>query len=270
MTDISLDMNGKIALVTGGATGIGASIVDCLAGAGATVVMTDINVAAGEAKAAELKEKNLLVEFFEHDVTSESQWQVIIDALVVKHGGLDVLVNNAGILISGLLVEASLETLRRVYSVNVEGAFLGMKHAAMAMRPGGPSGRGGSIINLSSVAGIIGTLGESIYGSSKGALRSLTKHAAIEFSTLGYGIRVNSVHPGPIATSMGGQVLETLASDKFLGSEEAAQQMLLTLIPMKRLGEPQEVARVVHFLASDASAYVTGSEYVVDGGLTAM
>jgi len=270
MNDKAFAMSGKIALVTGGATGIGASIVDCLAGAGATVAVTDINVAAGEAKAAELREKSLSVEFFEHDVTNESQWQVIIDALVAKYGGLDVLVNNAGILISGLLVEASLETLRRVYSVNVEGAFLGMKYAALVMRPGGISGRGGSIINLSSVAGIVGTLGESVYGSSKGALRSLTKHAAIEFSALGYGIRVNSVHPGPIATPMGGQVLENLASDKLLGSEEAAQQLLMTLVPMKRLGEPQEVARVVSFLASDASAFVTGSEYVVDGGLTAM
>ena len=270
MANNSFDMSGKIALVTGGATGIGASIVDSLAQAGATVIITDINVAAGEAKVAELKEKDLQVEFIKQDVASEAQWKATIDTVVANHGGLDVLVNNAGILIGSLLTDASLETFRKTYSVNVEGVFLGMKYAALAMRPGGSSGRGGSIINLSSIAGIVGTPGESIYGSSKGAVRSMTKHAAVEFATLDYGIRVNSVHPGPIATPMIEQVLETLASDKLLGSVEAAQQLIQTLIPMKRLGEPVEVAQVVHFLASDASAYVTGSEYVVDGGLTAM
>ncbi|MCK5915236.1 MAG: SDR family oxidoreductase, partial [Deltaproteobacteria bacterium] len=244
--------------------------VDSLALAGTTVVITDINVAAGQAKTAELKGKNLRVEFIQQDVASEAQWQATIDTVVANHGGLDVLVNNAGILIGGLLADTSLETFRKIYSVNVEGVFLGLKYATLAMRPNGSSGRGGSIVNLSSVAGIIGTLGESVYGSSKGAIRSMTKHAAVEFATLGYGIRINSVHPGPIATPMGKQVFETLASDNLLGSEEAAQQLVLTQIPMKRLGEPQEVAQVVHFLASDASAYVTGSEYVVDGGLTAM
>lgn len=270
MTNNPFDMSGKVALVTGGATGIGASIVDCLAQAGATVIITDINVAAGQAKATELIEKDLQIEFIKQDVASEAEWQTTIDAIASNHGGLDVLVNNAGILIGGLLVDASLETFRKIYSINVEGVFLGMKYATLTMRPGGSSGRGGSIINLSSVAAMVGTLGESIYGSSKGALRAITKHAAVEFSTLGYGVRVNSVHPGPISTPMGGQVLETLASDKLLGSVEAAQQLIQTLIPMKRLGEPVEVAQVVHFLASDASAYVTGSEYVVDGGLTAM
>ncbi len=270
MANNSFDMGGKVALVTGGATGIGASIVESLAQAGATVIVTDVNVAAGEAKVAELKEKDLQVDFIRQDVASEAQWKATIDTVVANHGGLDVLVNNAGILIGGLLTDISLEDFRRIYSINVEGTFLGMKYAAKVMRPGGSSSRGGSIINLSSVAGIIGTPGESVYGSSKGAVRAITKHAAVEFATLGYGIRVNSVHPGPIATPMGEQVFETLASDKLLGSEEAAQQLVLALIPMKRLGKPQEVAQVVLFLASDASAYITGTEYVVDGGLTAM
>ncbi len=266
----SYSMDNKVALVTGGATGIGAAVVDSLTQAGAMVVISDINVAAGKAKAEDLKAKNLRAEFIEHDVSSEAQWQSTIDKVVANNGGLDVLVNNAGILIGGLLADLSIEDFRRIYSINVEGVFLGMKYAALAMRPGGSCGRGGSIINLSSVAGIVGTPGESIYGSSKGAVRAMTKHAAVEFATLGYGIRVNSVHPGPVATPMGGQVLETLASDKLLGSEEAAMQLVQNLIPMKRFGEPHEIAQLVHFLASDASAYVTGSEYVVDGGFTAM
>ncbi len=270
MSKDPFNMKDKVALVTGGATGIGASIVDCLAQAGATVVITDINAAAGQAKATELKEKNLPVAFIKHDVASEAQWKATIDTVVANHGGLDVLVNNAGILIGGLLTDISLEDFRRIFSVNVEGLFLGVKYAAIAMRPGGSSGRGGSIVNLSSVAGIIGTPGESVYGSSKGAVRSLTKHAAVEFAALGYGIRVNSVHPGLTATPMAEQLFDTWASEKLFGSDEAVQQLTQLLIPMKRLGEPSEIAQVVRFLASDVSAYVTGSEYVVDGGLTAM
>ena len=169
MSNNPFNMKDKVALVTGGATGIGASIVDSLAQAGATVVITDINVSAGQAKVAELKKKDLQGEFIKQDVASEAQWQTTIDTVVANHGGLDVLVNNAGILIGGLLTDISLEDFRRIYSVNVEGLFLGMKYAAQAMRPGGCSGRGGSIVNLSSVAAIVGTPGESVYGSSKGA-----------------------------------------------------------------------------------------------------
>jgi len=270
MSDNPLNMQDKVALVTGGATGIGACISDSLAQAGATVVLTDINEESGQAKATELNERGLSASFRKQDVSSETEWQETVDAIVSEHGGLDVLVNNAGILIGGLLTDIPLAEFRKTYAINVEGVFLGLKYAALAMRPGGPSGRGGSIVNLSSVAGIVGTPGESVYGSSKGAVRAMTKHAAVEFSTLCYGIRVNSVHPGPIATPMAGVLLETLASDKLLGSMEAAQQMAQTLIPMKRLGEPDEVAQVVHFLASDAASYITGSEYVIDGGYTAM
>ena len=169
-----------------------------------------------------------------------------------------------------MLADINLEQFRKIYAVNVDGVFLGMKYAAMTMRPGGSSGRGGSIINLSSIAGITGTIGEAAYGSSKGVVRMLSKHAAIEFAALGYGIRVNSVHPGVIDTPMGDQVFETLGSDQILGSTEAAKEFVTSLIPMKRMGEPEEVAQVVCFMASDASTYITGSEYMVDGGVTAM
>lgn len=267
--DNSMNMNGKVALVTGGATGIGAAISEALAHAGATVVLTDINEAAGQTKAAELVAQNLHAKFRRQDVASETEWRETIDAVVSEHGGLDVLVNNAGILIGGLLTDISLDDFRKTYTINVEGVFLGMKYAALAMRPDGSSGRGGSIVNLSSVAGIIGTVAESVYGSSKGAVRSMTKHAAVEFSALGYGIRVNSVHPGLISTPMGDQLVDALAN-KVLGSKEAAQQMVQQLTPMRRNGETSEVAKVVHFLAADAASYVTGAEYIVDGGLTAM
>ncbi len=262
-------IQGKVALVTGGAGGIGEACVRVLAEAGAKVMATDINGDGGEAVAANLRERGLEVAAMQQDVCDEDRWIVITDATLAEFGGLDILVNNAGI-DDGMLVENdSLEVVNRLHRINVDSIFLGMKYGVRAMKPGGAAGKGGSIINLSSVAGLIGVPGHSAYGSTKGAVRSYTKHAAVEFGTLGYGVRVNSVHPGLIETDMGQKVIDDFVSLGMAESEEDARELLNSMTALGRIGHVDDVANMVLFLASDASGYVTGAEFVVDGGLTA-
>jgi NAD(P)-dependent dehydrogenase (short-subunit alcohol dehydrogenase family) len=193
----------------------------------------------------------------------------VIEATLDAFGGLDVLVNNAGIYQGGTLESNTLEEVRRVHSINVESIFLGTRQAVLAMKPGGRAGRGGSIVNVSSVAGLFGVPGHSAYGSTKGAVRLYTKHAAVEFGALGYGIRVNSVHPGLIDTAMGEEVFRDFVSIGVAPDLAAARERVLGMVPLGRLGTPRDVAHMVCFLASDASAYVTGAEFVVDGGMFA-
>ena len=184
-------------------------------------------------------------------------------------GGFDVLVNNAGIYQGGTLESNTLDEVRRVHQVNVESIFLGMKYAALAMKPGGAAGKGGSIVNLSSVAGLIGVPGHSAYGSTKGAVRLYTRHAAVEFGALGHGIRVNSVHPGLIQTAMGDKVFEDFVAIGMAPGVNEAREIVYGMTAMRRLGTVREVASMVLFLASDAASYVTGAEFVVDGGMSA-
>ncbi|MEH6822620.1 MAG: glucose 1-dehydrogenase [Motiliproteus sp.] len=268
MSNPIYDLNQKVALVTGAAAGIGAATVEVLAQAGAKVLATDISE-QGEAVVAQWQQSGLDVAFMQHDVTDAQAWQRAVDSAISQFGGLDIVVNNAGIFVGGKLLDNSLEQVRRVLQVNVESIFLGMKYAAEVMQPGGAAGNGGSIINLSSVAGIIGLPGHTAYGSSKGAARLYSKHAAVEFARLGYGIRVNSVHPGLIATSMGDQVFEDFVSSGLAGSIEEAKAAVQQMTPLGRLGSVADVAQMILFLASDAASYITGAEFVVDGGLTA-
>jgi len=262
-------LKGKCALVTGAAGGIGAACAKKLMEAGASVMVTDVNVQQCEQVALALNEAGGTVFFDVHDVTSEADWERVVGATIAQCGGLDVLVNNAGIYIGGTLVENTLEQLNRINRVNIESIFLGMKNAAQAMKPGGVVGNGGSIINLSSVAGLIGVPGHTAYGSTKGAVRLYTKHAAVEFAALGYGIRVNSVHPGLIATDMGQLVLDDFVEIGLASDLAEAERMLLDMIPLSDLGKADDVANMVRFLASSASSYCTGAEFVVDGGMTA-
>ena len=262
-------MHGKVALVTGAAGGIGAACAGELVTAGAAVMLTDIDEARCKAVSETLNAAGGNTLCAAHDVTDEAAWERVLATTLSSLGGLDALVNNAGVYTGGTLVSNTLEQLRRVQRVNVESIFLGMKHAADIMRPGGAAGRGGAIINLSSVAGLIGVPGHSAYGSTKGAVKLYSKHAAVEFARLGYGIRVNSVHPGLIETDMGHLVFEDFVEIGMATDLAEAQETALGMIPMARLGAAEEVAKLIRFLASAEASYITGAEFVVDGGLTA-
>jgi NAD(P)-dependent dehydrogenase (short-subunit alcohol dehydrogenase family) len=267
--DGAFTLKGKTALITGAARGIGAACAETLTAAGARIMLTDVLEDAGREQVAALKADGGEADFVTHDVTDEGQWESAVDATVKRFGGLDVVVNNAGIEILKPVFMTTLEEWRRVQAVNVDGVFLGVKHGILAMMPGGAAGKGGSIINVSSVAGLVGFGAASAYSASKGAVRLLTKCAALECAQGGLGIRVNSVHPGVIQTSMADSLGREIVSMGMAATDAEATELMTQLHPIGRLGEAVDVARVVQFLASDASRFVTGSEYVVDGGYTA-
>jgi 3alpha(or 20beta)-hydroxysteroid dehydrogenase len=241
---------GKVAIVSGGARGMGAAEVRRLHADGASVVAADILDDDGKALADELGDR---VRFVHLDVTSEEQWQSAVEQTEREFGTLDILVNNAGILKFNMVADTPLEEFRQVIDVNLVGVFLGMKAAIPAMKRAG----GGSIVNISSTEGLAGTVFCGAYTASKFGVRGITKVAAIEYG--GDKIRVNSVHPGGIDTPMTREVMDE-EGRKYVGKKVAG---------LKRMGEAEEVASVVAFLASDDSSYCTGAEFVVDGGVTA-
>ena len=244
---------GKVALITGAASGIGRATAALFHGQGAKVAATDRNEAGLKAlgRDADLT----LVQ----DVTDEARWREVIDAVVAAFGRLDILVNSAGVAVLGNIETTTLADFRKVNAVNAEGVFLGCREAVRAMRETG----GGSIVNLSSVAGIIGDASSLAYCASKGAVRLLTKSAALHCARAGYKIRVNSVHPSFAETPM---VLEGIARAR---DPERIRAGLERAAPMRRMGTADEVANTILFLASDESSFTTGAEFMVDGGLTA-
>jgi len=266
-------VQGKVALVTGGAMGIGAACAATLAAHGARVIVADIAEREARAVVEEITRDGGLAESVHLDVTREADWRRVVDGAVARHGGLDVLVNNAGIAVVHSLLDTTLDEWRRVHAVNLDGVFLGTRHAVEVMRPGGRggrgSGRGGSIINLSSVGGLIGAEGLSAYCSTKGGVRLFTKSVAIEVGKAGYGIRVNSVHPGNTDTPMFRKELKDMVDKGMARSLEEALQYYMKMQALPEIGQPRDVAAMVLFLASDAARFVTGAEFVVDGGLTA-
>lgn len=266
---LTISLEGKVALVTGSARGLGGEIARTLAGAGAAVMITDILAPEGEATVADINKSGGRAAFLKHDVTREDQWQEVVAKTVSELGGLDIVVNNAGIEICALLEDTSMEDFQRILDINVSGVFLGIKHGCKAMKPGGPAGKGGSIINLSSVAGLRGFAGLGAYCGSKGAVKLLTKAAAVEFGNLGYGVRVNSIHPGLIFTDMGNAVLKGIVEAGLAPDEAATRQLFETLTPLGMTGAPSDIAKAALYLASDQSPWVTGAELVVDGGITA-
>jgi 3alpha(or 20beta)-hydroxysteroid dehydrogenase len=266
----SFRLDGKVAIVTGGARGIGAELCRALASAGAAVLVTDVLEKEGQATAEGLRASGAQAEFIKHDVTSEAQWESLVATAQKKFGGLDVLINNAGIESMRFIADTTLEDFRRILEVNVIGVFLGCKHAIRAMRPGGGAGRGGSIINLSSIAGITGIIALGAYNASKGAVRLLTKSVAVECAQLKTGIRCNSIHPGLIQTDMGTHFLQNFVDLKLVPDAAAAEAGFLASIPMGEWGKPRDIAAGALYLASDASHYVTGSELVIDGGFVAI
>ena len=264
MNEFRLD--GKVALVSGGARGLGAATAATLIEGGARVVIADVLDSAGRDTAKMLGADKAM--FVHLDVTDEAAWEAAVAATIERFGGIDVLVNNAGIETTSLIENCSLDEFERTMAVNASGVFLGVKQAIRAMKPGGPSGRGGSIINISSGAGLKGIMGLGAYCASKGAVRLLTKAAAVECGRLGYGIRVNSVHPGMVKTEMGIKTLKDYVGLGLLRDEVSAEKAFAAS-HLLGLGRPQDIANGVCFLASDAARWITGIELPVDGGAIA-
>lgn len=257
-------VEGKVALVTGGASrpGLGAAIAERLAEEGARVILTDIDAAGAEETAELIRAKNLDAIALEQDVTSQDGWDKVTADILDRYGRLDILVNNAGILeIAQIDDENAVPSMRRQYAVNIEGCLMGTQAGVRAMRksPDGPANSsGGSIINLSSVAGLVGFRGSATYAATKGAVKMMSKSVAVE--TAPENIRVNTVHPGIIRTNM-----QAAGMDENSANYDA----IVAAIPLGRLGDPMDIANCVLFLASDEASYVTGAEFTVDGGYTA-
>ncbi|MCC5894181.1 MAG: glucose 1-dehydrogenase [Alkalibacterium sp.] len=240
-------LDGKVAIITGGAGGMGRTHGEYFVREGAKVVVADLESSDGQIVADDLGEHALFVAF---DVTSESSWESLVKQAEDTFGPVSILVNNAGIVKQNSIAETSLEEYRQTIHINQDGVFLGMKYVLPSMK----KTENGSIINISSVAGMVGGTANLAYTASKFAVRGMTKAAAAEFAE--FGIRVNSVHPGVIRTPMTEQE----------GIKEMIKEMEKD-IPMKRIAEPEEITNLVLYLASDESSYSTGTEFVADGGL---
>ena len=246
-------LEGKVALISGGARGQGAVEARLFASQGAKVVIGDILDDLGRQVEAEIAEAGGEITYVHLDVTSEADWNDAVRTAVESYGKLDILINNAGILIRANVEDTTEEDWDRIMDINAKGVFLGTKAAIPAMRDAG----GGSIINISSVAGLQGSPQSAAYSSTKGAVRILTKSTAIQYAK--ENIRCNSVHPGIIYTDMTSDSLDT----------DEGQRNWMNRVPLGRLGQSEDVANGVLFLASDESSYMTGSELVIDGGITA-
>ncbi|MDY7103869.1 MAG: glucose 1-dehydrogenase [Actinomycetota bacterium] len=242
-------LDGKVAIVTGGARGQGAAEAALFRTEGAEVVITDVLTDPGKTHADDIG-----ATFVTHDVRSEEEWAEVARQTVERHGRIDVLVNNAGVFRRAKMLDTTLDEYRRIIDVNQIGVFLGMKAVAPTMI----DQQSGSIVNISSIAGINAAPGAIAYGASKFAVRGMTKSAALELARS--NVRVNSIHPGIIETDM---------LDEVTGGDEARHERFVRSAPLKRAAEAEEVAALALFLASDDSSYCTGSEFVVDGGITA-
>ena len=246
-------LQGKVAIITGAARGQGAEEARMFAKEGAKVVLADVTDQEGTAVAAEIAEMGGDALYVHLDVTNEDEWDAAVQSAVASFGKLDILVNNAGIWRRGHVLETSSDQWDDIMDVNAKGVFLGTKAAIPEMRKAG----GGSIVNISSTAGLVGSKTSAAYSASKGAVRIFTKSTAVQYAA--EGIRANSIHPGPIDTDMGDQVWPDAAS-------KAAS---VTRTALNRMGTSEDIAYGALYLASDESSFVTGSELVIDGGVTA-
>ncbi len=254
---MSLRLENKVALVTGSAAGIGEATAKRFAQEGARVVVTDINTEGAERVAAEINEAGGRAIARHQDTSDEAGWDTLVADIIETWGQLDVLVNNAGIVIAGTVEDTTLDDWRKTQAVNMEGVFMGCRAAIKVMKE-----QGGSIINLSSIEGLIGEPGTAAYNASKGGVRIFTKSAALHCAGQGYGIRINSLHPGYIMTKLVTDVIESMPDG------QQTLERVLREIPLGGPGEPLDIANGCLFLASDESRYMTGSELVIDGGYT--
>jgi 3(or 17)beta-hydroxysteroid dehydrogenase len=247
------ELSGQVAIVTGGASGIGAASAALLQDAGATVIVADIQPAKDHAG-----------RFVQHDVTAEDSWKALLADVLKTDRRLDIMVNNAGVSGGpGNIEDTTVENWRRVEAINSEGVFLGCKYAIEGMKKtgAGKAAAKGSIVNISSVAALIGSAGPTAYTASKGAVRLLTKSVAAYCAEKKYGIRCNSVHPGGVDTPIFNPLWQAVGHDK-------GKAMLGEHHPIGRMAEPQDLGELILWLASDRSSFVTGAEFVADGGLT--
>lgn len=250
----------KVAIVTGGASGLGKSSAILLAREGAKIVITDLDEESGNAVVKQIKNDGGEAIFIKQDVSEEDQWKQVIQKTLKTFGKLHILANAAGIGVGGNVEEITLADWKKLLSINLDGSFLGTQYAIKAMRE---TGEGGSIINFSSIEGLIGDPNLPAYNASKGGVTLFTKSAALHCAKEGYGIRVNSIHPAYIWTPM----VENLL--KAQGNLEEGKKQLESLHPVGHMGEPDDIGYGVVYLASDESKFMTGSELVIDGGYTA-
>lgn len=256
------DLTGRVALVTGGAQGLGEGMARALAAAGAKVVVADLQGEAGQAVAASIDGV-----FVHVDVTDDASWEAGIAAALEQAGGLDILVNNAGVEITSLLVDLDASQARTMLDVNVLGTALGLKHALRTMRPEGAAGKGGVVINIASVAATIAFPAIAVYSATKSAVDRLTRVAAMESGALGYGVRVNCVYPGLVPNQMGANLAADVARIGLFGSTDEAVGAVVAQTPSGRLASTEDIARAVVFLASDQASFVNGAGLPVDGGM---
>lgn len=261
------DLTGRKALVTGGARGLGAGMAEALSRAGAAVMIGDLLEEQGRRTAESIASSGGKAGFVRLDVTDDDSWATAVTATIAELGGFDLLINNAGVEISSLVVDLDPKQLRAMLDVNVLGVGLGLKHAFRAMRPEGPAGAGGAVVNVSSVAATIAFPGIAGYSATKSAVDRLTRVAAAESGKLGYGVRVNCIYPGLVANEMGAQLAQDMVTLGLWPTVESAVGDVIGLTPLGRLGETADMADAVVFLASDAARFVTGVGLPVDGGM---
>ena len=264
------NLQGKNAIVTGGSKGIGRSVCLALANAGVNINVLDLNKDEGLNTVKEIIKLNVKAEFYEIDVAQESEWINFVTYLDTKNKSIDILVNNAGIWLGKEISNVSIEEYHKLISINLTGVFLGIKHLIPFLtKAGEKSNFGSSIINLSSVAGLVGSQLDPLYSMTKGGITTFTKSMAIYFGKKKYPIRINQVHPGIIETDMGSQVAEARIKQNPSMTLKDSYSAGILQTPLGRLGTAEEVAKTILFLSSDDSSFMTGSSLVVDGGLTA-
>jgi NAD(P)-dependent dehydrogenase (short-subunit alcohol dehydrogenase family) len=260
-------LSGRKALVTGGARGIGEAIATALANAGAAVMISDVLTDLGKQTAAKIASSGVKTGFTPLDVTDDAQWEKAAAATVAELGGFDILINNAGIELTSLLIDVKAEDLRRMCEVNIVGTALGMKHAFRAMKPGGSAGGGGAIVNISSVAATIAYPSIAGYSATKSAVDRMTRIGAVEAGKLGYGVRVNCIYPGLAPTEMGIKLAADIAALGLAADVNAAVASVVDQTPLGRLADIGEIADAAVFLCSNEARFITGIGLPVDGGM---